>query len=163
MNPRGAATTEIERIVRAEDSDPFQFLGPHWIDRDGQTPSRNSRFRPGATGSHDSLGPRRRLRGRSNSTPADFSKRLFAADLTRLREDQTFPRPPTTSYSISPTATRSKRSTRTPFLPCSPITISISRAKARTTKTTKNLARTCAKSRESAACTSPCGRRTRSA
>jgi len=31
-----ASQSEIERIVRAESSDPFQFLGPHWLDRAGK-------------------------------------------------------------------------------------------------------------------------------
>ncbi|HTP43395.1 MAG TPA: 1,4-alpha-glucan branching protein GlgB [Candidatus Acidoferrum sp.] len=32
----GAKLTELDRIVRAESPDPFHFLGPHWLDRDGR-------------------------------------------------------------------------------------------------------------------------------
>jgi 1,4-alpha-glucan branching enzyme len=41
-------TEAIERIVRAEDSDPFQILGPHWIDRAGRRVLAIRVFRPGA-------------------------------------------------------------------------------------------------------------------
>jgi 1,4-alpha-glucan branching enzyme len=40
----------VGRIVRAEDSDPFQILGPHWIDLDGKRVLAIRAFRPGATG-----------------------------------------------------------------------------------------------------------------
>jgi len=33
VKPLDTSQSEIERIVRAESSDPFQFLGPHWLDR----------------------------------------------------------------------------------------------------------------------------------
>jgi 1,4-alpha-glucan branching enzyme len=36
VKPLDASQSEIERIVRAESSDPFQFLGPHWLDRAGK-------------------------------------------------------------------------------------------------------------------------------
>jgi 1,4-alpha-glucan branching enzyme len=38
----------IDGIVRAEDSDPFQILGPHWIERDGKRVLAIRLFRPGA-------------------------------------------------------------------------------------------------------------------
>jgi 1,4-alpha-glucan branching enzyme len=39
----------IERIVRAEDPDPFQILGPHWIERNGKRLLAIRVYRPGAT------------------------------------------------------------------------------------------------------------------
>ncbi len=39
----------LEHIVRAEDSDPFQILGPHWIERDGKRVLAIRVFRPGAS------------------------------------------------------------------------------------------------------------------
>jgi 1,4-alpha-glucan branching enzyme len=39
---------EIDRIVRAEHSDPFQILGPHWIERDGKRLLTIRMFHPGA-------------------------------------------------------------------------------------------------------------------
>jgi 1,4-alpha-glucan branching enzyme len=39
----------LERLVRAEDSDPFQILGPHWIERDGRRVLAIRAFRPGAS------------------------------------------------------------------------------------------------------------------
>jgi 1,4-alpha-glucan branching enzyme len=41
-------TEALERIVRAEDSDPFQILGPHWIERDGKRLLAVRVFRPTA-------------------------------------------------------------------------------------------------------------------
>jgi 1,4-alpha-glucan branching enzyme len=38
----------LERIVHAEDSDPFQILGPHWIERDGKRELAIRAFRPGS-------------------------------------------------------------------------------------------------------------------
>ncbi|HTU34301.1 MAG TPA: 1,4-alpha-glucan branching protein GlgB [Candidatus Acidoferrum sp.] len=38
----------IDRIVRAEESDPFHILGPHWIDRGGKRVLAIRVFRPGA-------------------------------------------------------------------------------------------------------------------
>ncbi len=42
-------TEALERIVRAEDSDPFQILGPHWIERAGKHTLAIRLFRPGAS------------------------------------------------------------------------------------------------------------------
>ena len=44
-----APNTEIERIVRAESSDPFQFLGPHWLDRDGKRVLAIRAYHPAAS------------------------------------------------------------------------------------------------------------------
>jgi 1,4-alpha-glucan branching enzyme len=38
----------LERIVRAEDPDPFQILGPHWTERDGKLVLAVRAYRPGA-------------------------------------------------------------------------------------------------------------------
>src|SRR5690348_17511169 len=38
----------IGRIVRGEDADPFQILGPHWIERDGKRQFAIRVYRPGA-------------------------------------------------------------------------------------------------------------------
>ena len=42
-------TEALERILRAEDSDPFQILGPHWIERAGKRMLAIRLFRPGAS------------------------------------------------------------------------------------------------------------------
>src|SRR6202046_4620640 len=53
--PEGAKTArasfqdEIERIVRGEDSDASQVLGPHWVERDGKRVLMIRAFRPSAT------------------------------------------------------------------------------------------------------------------
>ncbi|HXW57539.1 MAG TPA: 1,4-alpha-glucan branching protein GlgB [Candidatus Cybelea sp.] len=39
----------LERIVRGEESDPFQVLGPHWIEREGKRVLAIRAFRPGAS------------------------------------------------------------------------------------------------------------------
>jgi 1,4-alpha-glucan branching enzyme len=44
-----ASQGEIERIVRAESSDPFHFLGPHWIERDGKRVLAIRAYHPAAT------------------------------------------------------------------------------------------------------------------
>ena len=41
---------EVERIVFARHSDPFQILGPHWIEREGARSLAVRAFRPGAVG-----------------------------------------------------------------------------------------------------------------
>src|ERR1700690_2983698 len=33
---KGGVLDEFEELIRAEESDPFRLLGPHWIERDGQ-------------------------------------------------------------------------------------------------------------------------------
>ena len=43
-----ANESEIESIVRAESSDPFHFLGPHWLERDGKRVLTIRAYHPGA-------------------------------------------------------------------------------------------------------------------
>ena len=40
---------EVERIVLGKHSDPFQILGPHWIERGGQKVLAIRSLRPDAT------------------------------------------------------------------------------------------------------------------
>jgi 1,4-alpha-glucan branching enzyme len=47
-NPQEKQQTEIELIVRGENSDPFATLGPHWITTDGQRSLAVRVFRPNA-------------------------------------------------------------------------------------------------------------------
>ena len=49
VKPLDASQSEIERIVRAESSDPFQFLGPHWLDRDGKRVLAIRAYHPAAS------------------------------------------------------------------------------------------------------------------
>jgi 1,4-alpha-glucan branching enzyme len=49
VKPLDASQSEIERIVRAESSDPFHFLGPHWLDRDGKRVLAIRSYHPAAT------------------------------------------------------------------------------------------------------------------
>ncbi len=49
VKPIDATQSEIERIVRAESSDPFHFLGPHWLDRDGKRVLAIRAYHPAAT------------------------------------------------------------------------------------------------------------------
>jgi 1,4-alpha-glucan branching enzyme len=44
-----ASQSEIERIVRAESSDPFQVLGPHWLDRGGKRVLTIRAYHPAAS------------------------------------------------------------------------------------------------------------------
>jgi 1,4-alpha-glucan branching enzyme len=44
-----ASQSEIERIVRAESSDPFQLLGPHWLDRGGKRVLSIRAYHPAAS------------------------------------------------------------------------------------------------------------------
>src|SRR5208282_4525700 len=81
---------EVARIVRAEDSDPFQILGPHWIDRDGKRVLAIRAFRPGATGATI-------LWGRSGVAPASqidaggFFEAIVPSDVTKLHGDEPVP------------------------------------------------------------------------
>jgi 1,4-alpha-glucan branching enzyme len=43
---------EIDQIARADHSDPFRVLGPHWIERDGKRRLAIRGFRPGAKEMH---------------------------------------------------------------------------------------------------------------
>jgi len=43
---------EIDQIARADHSDPFRVLGPHWIERDGKLRLAIRGFRPGAKEMH---------------------------------------------------------------------------------------------------------------
>jgi 1,4-alpha-glucan branching enzyme len=47
---RDSFQEELESIVRAEHSDPFHFLGPHWIERDGRPALAIRVLWPGAEG-----------------------------------------------------------------------------------------------------------------
>ena len=49
VKPLDASQSEIERIVRAESSDPFHFLGPHWLDRDGKRVLAIRAYHPAAS------------------------------------------------------------------------------------------------------------------
>ncbi len=49
VKPLDARQSEIERIVRAESSDPFHFLGPHWLDRDGNRVLAIRAYHPAAS------------------------------------------------------------------------------------------------------------------
>jgi 1,4-alpha-glucan branching enzyme len=49
-SPRDPLREALERIVRGEESDPFDFLGPHWVDRNGERILVIRAFRPAATG-----------------------------------------------------------------------------------------------------------------
>ena len=49
VKPLDASQSEIERIVRAESSDPFQFLGPHWLDRGGKRVLAIRAYHPAAS------------------------------------------------------------------------------------------------------------------
>jgi 1,4-alpha-glucan branching enzyme len=48
---------EVERIVSAKHSEPFQILGPHWIERDAVRSLAIRAFRPGAIGVNIVWGP----------------------------------------------------------------------------------------------------------
>ena len=49
VKPLDTSQSEIERIVRAESSDPFHFLGPHWLDRDGKRVLAIRAYHPAAS------------------------------------------------------------------------------------------------------------------
>jgi len=94
---------EIERIVRAEVSDPFNFLGPHWIDRDGSRVLAVRAYRPGAT--EVTIDWKARAAGGSVGSSLDATEKVEAyqihslgvfeailpGEVTRLRENQEIP------------------------------------------------------------------------
>ena len=49
VKPLDTSQSEIERIVRAESADPFRFLGPHWLDRDGKRVLAIRAYHPAAS------------------------------------------------------------------------------------------------------------------
>ncbi|MFY9732116.1 MAG: 1,4-alpha-glucan branching protein GlgB [Candidatus Acidiferrales bacterium] len=49
VKPLDTSQSEIERIVRAESSDPFHFLGPHWLDRGGKRVLAIRAYHPAAS------------------------------------------------------------------------------------------------------------------
>ena len=93
--PRDPWQQALDRIVHAEDSDPFSILGPHWIDRDGKRVLAIRTFRPGATETV--------VLWRGSATfpayqihPAGFFEAIVPPDQVNLRRDD----------SISPSAYR---------------------------------------------------------
>ena len=70
---------EVERIVFARHSDPFQILGPHWIERDGTRSLAVRAFRPGAVGASIVWGPSKTIYQAQQIHSAGF----FEASLPR--------------------------------------------------------------------------------
>ena len=83
-------TEAVGRIVRAEDSDPFQILGPHWIDRDGKRVLAIRAFRPGATGATILWGARATVPS-SQIDPGGLFEAIVPSDVTKLRGDEPVP------------------------------------------------------------------------
>jgi len=48
QKPRDTFRDEMERLVHGQHSDPFHFLGPHWIGERGQRSLAIRVFRPAA-------------------------------------------------------------------------------------------------------------------
>ena len=87
-----APNSEIERIVRAESSDPFQFLGPHWLDRDGKRVLAIRAYHPAA--SEMAIEWLRNPPKRHSAIaaekihPAGVFEAIVPSDLSQLRDNQ---------------------------------------------------------------------------
>ena len=129
-------TEALERIVRAEDSDPFQILGPHWIERAGKHTLAIRLFRPGASEA------RIIWKNGAVSAAGKIAEGLFEAVTdpvaAKLPADAPVPVMLTASGSASPTEKPSTLWTPTLSRRFSPTTISIFSAKAPTTRNTKS-------------------------
>jgi 1,4-alpha-glucan branching enzyme len=98
--PSGSSQrAEIERVVRGEDSNPFHFLGPHWVDRGGETVLAIRAFRPAATEVmvEWSGGPPGSARSAATSIPATrihpsgVFESVIPRDVAHLKENQDIP------------------------------------------------------------------------
>lgn len=108
---------EVERIVFAKHSEPFQILGPHWVERNGVRSLAVRAFRPGATGldivwrSSGAIYPARLIHSDSFFEATLPPESLRSPKRARRREL----RPTLTAFAfVSPTVANSKRTTRTP-------------------------------------------------
>ena len=92
VKPLDARQSEIERIVRAESSDPFHFLGPHWLDRDGKRVLAIRAYHPAASEmAVEWLGnsPKRHSAIAAEKIhPGGVFEALVPSDLSQLRENQ---------------------------------------------------------------------------
>ncbi len=101
VKPLDASQSEIERIVRAESSDPFNFLGPHWLDRDGKRVLAIRAYHPAASQmAVEWLG---NSRGRHSAIaaekihPGGVFEAIVQNSVSHLRDDQEIP---PTSYRL---------------------------------------------------------------
>jgi 1,4-alpha-glucan branching enzyme len=79
---------EIDRIVRAEHSDPFQILGPHWIERDGKRSLAVRLFHPGATEASVVWNATQAAFPATNIDPGGLFEAILPPDLPQLREGE---------------------------------------------------------------------------
>ena len=92
VKPLDARQSEIERIVRAESSDPFHFLGPHWLDRDGKRVLAIRAYHPAASEMAVEWlrnSPKRHSAIAAEKIhPGGVFEALVPSDLSQLRENQ---------------------------------------------------------------------------
>jgi 1,4-alpha-glucan branching enzyme len=71
---------EVERIVLAKHSEPFQILGPHWIQRDGNRLLAVRAFRPGAIGASVVWGPSKKIHEARQIHAGGFFEAIISAE-----------------------------------------------------------------------------------
>ena len=90
--PLDATESEIERIVRAESPDPFHFLGPHWLDRDGKRVLAIRAYHPSATEMNVEWLRRSAERAATITSqkihPGGVFEAIVPSDVSRLHENQ---------------------------------------------------------------------------
>jgi len=79
---------EIDRIVRAEHSDPFQVLGPHWIERDGKRMLVVRMFNPAATEASVIWNASRSEFPSAKIDPGGVFEAILPSDVLSLREGE---------------------------------------------------------------------------
>jgi len=90
VKPLDTSQSEIERIVRAESSDPFHFLGPHWLDRDGKRVLAIRSYHPAASEMavewlRNSAGGRSAIAA-EKIHPGGVFEALIPSDVNKLRD-----------------------------------------------------------------------------
>jgi 1,4-alpha-glucan branching enzyme len=101
VKPLDASQSEIERIIRAESSDPFHFLGPHWLDRDGKRVLVIRAYHPAASQMAVEWlrnSPKRHSAIAAEKIhPGGVFEAIVPNDVSQLRDDQEIP---PTSYRL---------------------------------------------------------------
>ena len=101
VKPLDPTQSEIERIVRAESSDPFHFLGPHWLDRDGKRVLVIRAYHPAASQMAVEWlrnSPKRHSAIAAEKIhPGGVFEAIVPNDVSQLRDDQEIP---PTSYRL---------------------------------------------------------------
>jgi 1,4-alpha-glucan branching enzyme len=79
---------EVAAIARAEHGDPFQFLGPHWIERDSMVVLAIRSHRPGAIRAEVVWGPNKIAYPARQIHPDGIFEALLPSDIAGLRKGE---------------------------------------------------------------------------